>query len=174
LSMGGRLSIIGGVVASVLMLCSLSGCATDAPPQQRPLGSIPTDDLIYDHRAAGFTLAFPPSWHDRYDVDARSGPIAAAQWPYASHAVSFIYRPVEPDQPQLVLLTILVYRRENWNAIAGESGGPPGMSVAEEGDDVYVAAVADSNPFPQGSRDGQNAEAMRLTASQVKDALTLH
>jgi hypothetical protein len=72
------------------------------------------------------------------------------------------------------LLTILVYRRGNWNAIAGEPGGPPGMSIAEEGDDVYVAAVADSNPFPQGSADGQNAEAMRLTAGQVKDALTLH
>ncbi len=168
------LSRAGSALAPVLLLCALTDCASEAPPQQRPLGSIPTDDLIYDHRAAGFTLAFPPSWHDRYDVDARSGPIAAAQWPYASHAVAFTYKAVEPDQPQPVLLTILVYRRVNWNAIAGEAGGPPGMAIAEQDDDVYVAAVADSNPFPEGSRDGQNFEAMRLTASQVKDALTLH
>ncbi len=123
MSLRRRLSIAGSALASVLLLCALPGCASEAPPPQQPLGSIPTDDLIYDHRTAGFTLAFPPSWHDRYDVDARSGPIAAAQWPYASHAVAFTYKPVEPDQPQPVLLTILVYRRVNWNAIAGRRCG---------------------------------------------------
>ena len=155
-----QLSAVAGLMATVIGVCALAGCATDAPPQQRPLGSIPTDDLIYDHGPAGFTLAFPPSWHDRYDVDARSGPIAAAQWPYASHAVAFTYKPVEPDQAQATLLTILVYRRQHWNAIAAESG--------------YIAAVADSNPFPGGSRDASNFAAMRLTTDQVKEALTLH
>ena len=151
----------------------LGSCDGDAP-QQRPLGSIPTDDLMYDHQRAGFTLAFPPVWHDRYDVDSRSGPIAAAQWPYASHAVAFTYKPIEPDQPQPTILTILVYRRENWNAIAADPNRPHGMPVAEQGDDVYIAAVADTNPFPGGSRDAQHFEAMRLTIGQVKDALTLH
>lgn len=169
-----QLSAVAGLMATVIGVCALAGCATDAPPQQRPLGSIPTDDLIYDHGPAGFTLAFPPSWHDRYDVDARSGPIAAAQWPYASHAVAFTYKPVEPDQAQATLLTILVYRRQHWNAIAAESGRPPGTAVAEQGDDMYIAAVADSNPFPGGSRDASNFAAMRLTTDQVKEALTLH
>jgi hypothetical protein len=130
--------------------------------------------LIYDHQGAGFTLALPPAWHDRYDVDARSGPIAAARWPYASHAVAFIYKPIEPDQPQATLLTVLVYRREDWNSIAADTHQPHGLPVAERDDDVYIASVADSNPFPGGSRDALSFDAMRLTIPQVKDALTLH
>jgi hypothetical protein len=152
--------------------CIFAGCKSDTP--QRSLGSIPTDDLIYENQHAGLTLALPPAWHDRYDVDARSGPIAAAAWPYATHAFAFTYKPIEPDQPQPTLLTILVYRRENWNTIAGEAGRPQGMPVAQQADDVYIASVADSNPFPGGSRDAQHFEAMRLNINQVKDALTLH
>ena len=149
------------------------GCASDSPPQQAPLGSIPTDDLVYDHQAAGFTLTFPPSWHDRYEVDARSGPIAAAQWPLTMHAITFIYKPVEPDQPQPPIMTVLVYHRSGWDQIAS---GPdaPGTVVAEQGDDVFVAAVALANPFPSGSGDAVNFNAMRLTTREVKEALTLH
>jgi hypothetical protein len=147
------------------------GCASDSPPAQPPLGSIPTDDLIYEHQAAGFTITFPPSWHDRYDVDARSGPIAAARWPLTSYAITFIYKPVEPDQPQPELITVLVYHRAGWEQIAAGPGAP-GKVVAEQGDDVYVAAVADSNPFPSGTRDAVNFNAMRLTPAEVKEALT--
>jgi hypothetical protein len=168
-----RLRCATFVVGSVLALGVLVGCGGDAP-SQRPLGSIPTDDLIYNHERAGFTLALPPAWHDSYDVDARSGPIAAARWPYASHAVAFTYKPIEPDQPQPTLLTILVYRREDWNSIAAESGQPHAIPVAEQADDVYIASVADSNPFASGSRDADHFNAMRLTIDQVKDALTLH
>jgi len=168
-----RLRGAGFVVVGVMGLGLLVGCAADSPPQ-RPLGSIPTDDLIYNDERAGFTLALPPAWHDRYDVDARSGPIAAAQWPYASNAVAFTYKPIEPDQPQPTLLTILVYRRKDWNSIAAESGQPHGIPVAEQADDVYIASVADSNPFAGGSRDADHFNAMRLTIDQVKDALTLH
>jgi len=156
----------------MILTGALVGCIGDAPPQQRQFGSIPTDDLVYDHQAAGFTLTFPTSWHGRYDVDARSGPIAAARWPLAMHAITFLYTPVEPDEPQTPLVTVLVYRRAGWNQIA-PGPEPPGVVVAEQGDDVYVAAVAESNPFPPGSRDGQNFDAMRLTAAQVKEGLTL-
>jgi hypothetical protein len=159
-------------LALVLLIGAIAGCAGEAAPPQQPLGSIPTDDLVYEHRAAGLTMTFPPSWHDRYEVDARSGPIAAAQWPLTTHAIAFLYKPVEPDQPQPALLTLLVYHRTAWNQIAAEAD-PPGIAVADQGDDVYVAAVARSNPFPQDSHDGQNFEAMRLTAAQVKEALTL-
>jgi len=48
------------------------------------------------------------------------------------------------------------------------------MPVAQQADDVYIASVAESNPFPGGSRDAQHFEAMRLNINQVKDALTLH
>jgi len=156
----------------LILAGALGGCTSDEVPQLRPLGSIPTDDLVYDNRAAGFTMTFPPSWHGRYDVDARSGPIAAAQWPLTAHAVTFVYQPVEPDQPQAALVTLLVYRRAGWNQMA-PGPEPPGVVVAEQGDDVYVAAVADSNPFPAESRDGENFEGMRLTAAQVKEGLTL-
>jgi len=161
------------LLATLLAACVLAGCRPDEH-QQRPLGSIPTDDLIYENRRAGLTLALPAAWHDRYDVDARSGPIAAALWPYASHAFAFTYKPIEPDEPQPTLLTILVYRRESWNAIAREAERPQGMPVAEQADDVYIASVADSNPFPGGSRDAERFDAMRLSLDQVKDALTLH
>ena len=158
--------------ALLILAGALGGCTSDEAPQLRPLGSIPTDDLVYDNRAAGFTMTFPPSWHGRYDVDARSGPIAAAQWPFTTHAITFVYKPVEPDQPEPVLVALLVYHRGGWNQIA-PGPNPPGMVVAEQDDDVYVAAVADSNPFPPGSQDGQNFEGMRLTAAQVKEGLTL-
>ena len=45
--------------------------------------------------------------------------------------------------------------------------GAPGTVVGEQGDDVYVAAVAPSNPFPAGSRDAVNFNAMRLTPADV-------
>jgi hypothetical protein len=168
-----KLRDAGYLLVLVMSLGPVLGCGGDLPPQ-RPLGSIPTEDLIYNDERAGFTLALPPAWHDRYDVDARSGPIAAAQWPYASDAVAFTYKPVEPDQPQPTLLMILVYRREDWNSIAAESGKPHGIPVAQQADDVYIASVADSNPFEGGSRDADHFNAMRLTVDQVKDALTLH
>lgn len=164
---------VAATIGFMLLAGGAPGCAGDVPPQQPPLGSIPTDDLIYDHQAAGFTLTFPPSWHDRYDVDARSGPIAAARWPLTIHAITFVYKPVEPDQPQPELMTVLVYHRAGWEEIAAGPGAP-GKVVAEQGDDVYVAAVASSNPFPAGSGDAVNFNAMRLTAGDVKEALTLH
>jgi len=159
-------------IGLMLLASGIVGCSGDAPPQQPPLGSIPTDDLIYEHQAAGFTLTFPPSWHDRYDVDARPGPMAAARWPLTTHAITFVYKPVEPDQPQPELITVLVYHRAGWEQIAAGPGAP-GKVVAEQGDDVYVAALAPSNPFPSGSRDGVNFNAMRLTTDDVKEALTL-
>jgi len=166
-------ALVAMAIGVMLLGGAATGCGGDAPPQQPPLGSIPTDDLIYDHQAAGFTLTFPPSWHDRYDVDARSGPIAAARWPLTTHAITFVYKPVEPDQPQPELMTVLVYHRADWNQIAAGPGAP-GTVVAEQGDDVYVAAVASSNPFPSGSSDAINFNAMRLTTDDVKQALTLH
>jgi hypothetical protein len=165
------LGTVAVAILTVGIAIGVASCLTDAPPQQRPLGSIPTDDLVYDDQAAGFTLTFPPSWHDRYDVDARSGPIAAAQWPLTGHAIAFIYKPVEPDQPQVALVTVLVYHHADWDRIAAGQD-LPGTVVAEQGDDVYVAAVAQANPFPPGSRDAQNFDAMRLTTAGVKEGLT--
>jgi hypothetical protein len=157
---------------ALALVAWLVSCGGEDLPQQRPLGSIPTDDLIYDHQAAGFTLTFPPSWHDRYDVDARSGPIAAAQWPFAKHAIRFVYKPVEPDQPEPALATLLVYPVAGWNRIGSEPNAP-GTVIAERGDDVYVGAVAGSNPFAAGSPDYEAFNAMRLTTGDLKDGLTL-
>lgn len=159
-------------VVAVALGAWLMGCGSDDAPQDRPLGSIPTYDLTYDHQAAGFTLTFPPSWHDRYEVDARSGPIAAAQWPFAKYAVRFIYKPVEPDQPEPILATVLVYPLAAWNRIGLEQDAP-GTVIAERGDDVYVGAVAGSNPFSSGSADYQAFKAMQLTTGELKDGLIL-
>jgi len=72
---------VAATIGLLLLAAGASGCEGDAPPQQPPLGSIPTDDLIYDHQAAGFTLTFPPSWHDRYrSEERRVGKECRSRW----------------------------------------------------------------------------------------------
>ncbi len=132
---------------------------TDAPP--------PPEQLRFSSIIAGFEMEVPAAWGRRYTVSERSEP---SDYPKATHVVEFMYPPDEGGVPP-TLLAIAVYRADDWNALRGSSKG---AVVAQKDGRVYVALPASGDtPFTKGSPDAQRFEAARVTAEQVKDAITL-
>jgi len=131
----------------------------DAPP--------PTERLRFNSILAGFELEVPAAWGRRYTVSERSEP---SEYPKATHVVEFLYPPDEGGLPP-TLLAIAVYRAADWNAVRGSSAGEV---VAQQDGRVYVAVPAARDTlFTKGSPDAQRFEAARVTADEVKRAITL-
>ena len=127
----------------------------------------PVEQLRFSSIIAGFELEVPQSWGRRYTVSERSEP---TDYPRATHVVEFMYPPDEGGVPP-TLLAIAVYREADWNAARGSSAGEV---VAQKDGRVYVAVpAARDTPFAKGSPDAERFEAARVTADQVKRAISL-
>lgn len=141
-----------------------ASAAAPVPPAD---SAAPTEQLRFSSIMAGFELEVPQSWGRRYTVSERSEP---SDYPKATHVVEFMYPPDEGGVPP-TLLAIAVYRAADWNAVRGASAG---AEVAQRDGRVYVAVpAAKDTPFTKGSPDAQRFDAARVTADQVRRAITL-
>ena len=118
--------------------------------------------------SAGFAFRIPPAWSDHWDVVVHEGAEAARRGSGANTVVEFTCRPATAGTRPEVLVTIVMMNRARWNAMRAEAGPPPGDLLAERGDRVWLAGVAQSEPFAAGTTDAARFEAMRLSLDQVK------
>lgn len=143
---------------------TVGSAAVPSPGAEAPP---PSEQLRFSSIIAGFELAVPQSWGRRYTVSERSEP---SDYPKATHVVEFMYPPDEGGVPP-TLLAIAVYSSADWNALRGSSKGEV---VAQKDGRVFVAVpAAGDTPFSKGSPDAQRFEAARVTADQVRRAITL-
>jgi hypothetical protein len=141
--------------------------AVAAAPVPAADTAAPVEQLRFSSIIAGFELEVPQSWGRRYTVSERSEP---TDYPRATHVVEFMYPPDVGGVPP-TLLAIAVYREADWNAARGSSTGEV---VAQKDGRVYVAVPAGRDtPFAKGSSDAERFEAARVTADQVKRAISL-
>ena len=110
---------------------------------------------VWRHRGAGFSLAIPASWEERYAVGLATGEEALALQPRARWVVTFAYIPQYRRNDRASLLRVYVFGRNDWDVLRRESGPAPGEVVAENSDSVFVAAAPQSNPFPPASADAR-------------------
>jgi hypothetical protein len=141
--------------------------AAAAAPVQGADAPQPAERLRFNSIIAGFDLEVPATWGRRYTVSERAEP---SDYPKATHVVEFMYPPDEGGVPP-TMLAIAVYRADDWTALRGSSKGEV---VAQKDGRVYVALPAAGDaPFTKGSPDAQRFEAARVTAEQVRGAITL-
>ncbi|MFN8497181.1 MAG: hypothetical protein U0641_04935 [Anaerolineae bacterium] len=109
---------------------------------------------VYTWPQAGFSLALPPLWlKDGYKWTEYWGPNANGIQG-ARYVNEWLYTPVTPGAREQALLTIVVYDKAAWDAIAAQ-GGPLPTVVGEANNLVYTVRTPQSDPFPAGSLDSQ-------------------
>ncbi len=125
---------------------------------------------------AGVSLVLPESWWTRYEADVKTGAAAEAIRPKAAEVVRFTYLPTQRARGDQTLLTLTVFSRGDWDALARAlDKAPPGDVVGESAGRVVVAEVPlpSFNPYPAGTPDAKAFAVMRLDGAAVRRALTL-
>lgn len=110
---------------------------------------------------AGFTITIPASWiANNYTVEELTGADATALHPLAQNVTRFVYTPVDSAYNPQAVLTIYTFTTEDWATIDTDLGPPVGSEVATGDGVVYVASTPQSNPYPEGTQDATNFNAM--------------
>ncbi len=133
----------------------------------------PDSARVWRHRGAGFSLAIPASWEERYAVDIATGEEALALQPRARWVVTFAYIPQYRRNDRATLLRVYVFSKADWEALRRQAGPMPGEVVAENADSVLVAASPQSNPFPPASADARIYDEMSRALRPVVPRLRL-
>jgi hypothetical protein len=97
-------------------------------------------------------------------------------WMRAAEVVRFTYLPTQRARGAQTLLTLAVFSRGDWDALARAlDNAPQGDVVGESTGRVVVAEVPPPrfDPYPAGNPDAKAFAAMRLDAAAVRRALTL-
>jgi hypothetical protein len=139
------------IVALVAILVSAlpAACNQAALPTSE---AEPTNADTTYQSPAGYQVVVPGEWVGHHmvqevppvDVNARG----------ASSITDFLYTPADSSLTTDALMTVLTYTPEQWSAIAGQGGPPPGDQVAECGSTIVVVAMPQSNPYGSGTPDG--------------------
>jgi hypothetical protein len=120
-------------------------------------------------RDAGLRFDPPSTWaRQRYRVESASGSAAADWQPLAAHAVAIHYQPEESRHRESSLCRFLVFTRDAWARLEGESGPPVGTVVETLDAWTFVAQLPQSNPYPAESLDATQFDAMRLSIRDVR------
>ena len=102
-----------------------------------------------------------------------TGPGATARQPGALSIAEVQYQPIEFSNRPEVLLRIHVFPDSAWNLIQHGEGPSLGGVVARARDRTYLASTAQTDPYPAGTKDAQNFDAMRLAIADVKHWLSV-
>jgi hypothetical protein len=128
-----------------------------------------TAPVSYQNTDAGFSIILPASWNGQYTVQSLAGEEAGRVQPKAQHVVRFMY-PTKIPQP---LLTILVFKADDWESISKEPGPPVGTVVKEYNGNVYAASLPQTNPYEKGTSQAETFNKMVLTIDQVRAAFAI-
>jgi hypothetical protein len=120
-------------------------------------------------RAAGVRFDPPSTWpRKNYRVESKSGPLAEEEQDGAAHDVTMHYQPDQPGHKEAPLCRIVVFPRHEWARVDTEDGPPVGTVIDSLHAWVYVAQMPQSNPYPDGSPDAEQFDAMRLSIRELR------
>ena len=173
-----RIVLIGLCVGSLAM----AACSKHEATQEERAGGDSSRDAVATHESnrlveahdAGVSFDTPATWpEDRYRLDTKLGSAAAAQQAGAAYWVAMQYQPEEAGQRISSLWRIVVFPRDQWQRIDAEAGPPVGTVMKALDAWVYVAQMPQSNPYPDGSSDAQQFDAMRLPIRELRQRISI-
>jgi hypothetical protein len=116
----------------------------------------------------GLSFEWPNDWPvRRLKLLTESGPPAHARQSGAMRWISVEYLPDDPAQPEASMFRLAVLRRGDWIAQSNRSRSVADVEVATGRDEVVVAAVQESNPYPPESRDADIFDALRPSVEDI-------
>jgi CubicO group peptidase (beta-lactamase class C family) len=115
---------------------------------------------VWRHRGAGFALAIPEVWEERYSVELLERGDAGAVRPKARWVVRFGYIPQNRRRERATLLEIDVFDRADWDAIRPQGGASATVVVGERAGRVWAAEPPAANPYPPESADARAFDEM--------------
>jgi CubicO group peptidase (beta-lactamase class C family) len=127
---------------------------------------------VWRHRGAGFALAIPEAWEERYSVELLEGGDAGSVRPKAEWVVRFGYIPQNRRRERATLLEIDVFDRADWDALRRQ-GASAGVVVGEKAGSVWVAAPPAANPYPPESADARAFDEMSRALRSADGAFRL-
>jgi hypothetical protein len=129
---------------------------------------------MFSDKASWVQLALPESWFaPRYRVTAYSGPQAAERQRGAAYWLAFEFLPESREVKPESLLRVAVFPRSTWEKVRAEFGPLRGEMLAQSDTRVYLAVPAETNPYPAGSVDARQFEAMRLSPDTLMSAFSI-
>ena len=161
------------IIAALLSL--LTAVAPRALAQApRPTGAAQglVRNGVYTWPQAGFSLTLPPLWSEYgYKWYENWGPNTGGI-KGARYINEWVYTPVTLAAPETALLTITVYDKAAWDAMAAQGGPLP--SVAGEGNGlVYTMRTPQGNPYPAGSSDNQRFSDLSAALAPALSRITI-
>ena len=165
-----RLFLVAVVATLALAACSKHNASQEraARSDSAVVATSSSSTPIVVH-AAGVHFDPPSTWPRRYyRVEAKSGPLAEAEQDGAAHDVTVHYQPDQPGHREASLCRIVVFPRHEWARVDSEDGPPVGTVIDSLHAWVYVAQMPQSNPYPSGSPDAEQFDAMRLSIRELR------
>ncbi|MFN8483215.1 MAG: hypothetical protein U0768_09270 [Anaerolineae bacterium] len=165
------LPLIAAALLLVLIVVPPSASAQAPRPAGAPQGSV--QNGVYTWPQAGYSLTLPPLWIQYgYKWYEHWGPntngITGAQY-----INEWVYTPVTPGAPQETLLTITIYDKAAWDAMAAQ-GGPLPSVAGQTSSLVYTMRTPQGDPYPQGSVDSQRFRDLSAALAPALSRITLH
>ncbi len=161
------------VAAALLLVLTVVPPSTLAqPPRPNGVPQGPVQNGVYTWPQAGFSLTLPPlwiqygfTWYENWGPNTNG--ITGAQY-----INEWVYVPVTPGAPQETLLTITVYDKAAWDAMAAQ-GGPLPSVAGQTSILVYTMRTPQGDPYPQGSVDSQRFRDLSAALAPALSRITI-
>jgi hypothetical protein len=160
------------VAALLLALTTTSGVLAQASrPTTGAQGSV--QNGVYTWPQAGYSLSLPSlwvqygyKWYETWGTDAN------AQVQGTRFINEWIYTPVTPGAREETLLTITVYDKAAWDAMAAQ-GGPLPSVAGQTSSLVYTMRTPQGDPYPAGSVDSQRFRDLSSALAPALSRITI-
>jgi heat shock protein HslJ len=128
---------------------------------------------VFESRTRGIRFVIPAAWrHGWYEIREEYSLAPDTLQSKAQYSLTLSYLPVSTNRSGQVLTRILIFQKSDWKDILDEPGPPPGQTLRESDELVYVASPPQSNPFPPDSVDGIRYEAMYRSLNELFKSFT--
>lgn len=173
------------------VLAACGGEPTEAPPAEAPIAAetLPTaapmeapspapeaevgPDIPYSSTVGGFCLMLPGSWEGHYSAEELAVEDAEDLYSGVTSVTRFLYTPSDASLSPQAILSIMTMAKEDFEAIDPAQEPPPGTLIAEEGEQVWLYAGPQSNPFEPGSADATAFDALYEDLGDVTERFAI-
>lgn len=160
------------------VLAACGGEPTEAPPIEAPIAAetlptpAPTDapspapaeeagpDIPYASTVGGFCLMLPGSWEGHYRAEEMAVEDAEDMYSGMRSVTRFLYTPTDASLGPQALLSIMTMAKADFEAIDPAQEPPPGTLIAEEGEQAWLYAGPQSNPYEPGTEDATSFDVL--------------
>jgi hypothetical protein len=170
-----RARIAGALLgASIVTAMRVANAGETRPTTELPAsGELACDRVAlgacrFHDPVTGLEFEWPNDWPvRRLKLLTESGPPAHARQSGAMRWISVEYLPDDPAQPEVSMFHLVVLRRGDWIAQSDRSRFVADIEVATGREEVVVASVHASNPYPPDSRDADIFDALRPSLEDI-------